>query len=85
MKQLFAVILFVLAVPFSAMAEEEKGFWASLVPDNSSAIEFVESSKSFFGQLFKDTKDTGSDLIEGGKNIIESTGDKVKSLTGNDE
>lgn len=85
MKKLIALLVICFWMPFSAMAEEEgakkKGFWASLVPDNSSAIEFVDQSKSFFGKLFEDTKDTGKTLLDGGKSIIDTTADKVKDIT----
>ena len=89
MKKLIALIFVCLWMPLAAVAQEDgtqkKGFWESLVPDNSSAIEFVDQSKNFFGQLFEDTKDTGKVLLDGGKSIIGSTADKVKEITTGDE
>ena len=81
MKTYLMAILIVLATSSVAKAEEKKGFWASLVPDNSSALSIVEGGKSFLGQLLEDSKDTGKALIDGGKNVIENTGDTIKSLT----
>lgn len=81
MKSWLAIIVLIITIPLSAKAEESKGFWASLVPDNSSALTFVDSSKSFFGQLFEDTKSTGKALIDTGKNVIDGTGDTIKSIT----
>lgn len=85
MKSWIAIIFISVMVPFTAHAEEEKGFWASLVPDNSSAIGFVESGKAFFGQLFEDGKDTGKVMIDTGKELIDSTGETIKSITSGDE
>ena len=88
MKKFVALLFVCLWMPLSALAEEdvakEKGFWESLVPDNSSAIEFVDKSKVFFGQLFDDTKDTGKTLIDGGKSLIDTTTEKVKDITSGD-
>ena len=84
MKSLLAIILTVLFLPSASFAQESKSFWAKLVPDNSSALDFVDDSKAFFGQLFEDGKDTGSAIIESGKNVIDKTGDTIKSLTGSD-
>lgn len=81
MKTYLMAIFIVLATSSVAKAEEKKGFWASLVPDNSSALSIVEGGKSFLGQLLEDSKDTGKALIDGGKNVIENTGDTIKSLT----
>ena len=81
MKTYLMAIFIVLATSSLAKAEEKKGFWASLVPDNSSALSIVEGGKNFFGQLLEDSKDTGKALIDGGKNVIENTGDTIKSLT----
>ena len=81
MKTYLMAIFIVLATSSLAKAEEKKGFWASLVPDNSSALSIVEGGKSFLGQLLEDSKDTGKALIDGGKNVIENTGDTIKSLT----
>lgn len=81
MKTYLMAIFIVLATSSMAKAEEKKGFWASLVPDNSSALSIVEGGKSFLGQLLEDSKDTGKALIDGGKNVIENTGDTIKSLT----
>ena len=81
MKHWLAILLFTLCLPVSALAEEKKSFWAKLVPDNSSAFEFVDNGKAFFGQLFDDGKKTGKTLIDGGKNLIEDTTDTIKSLT----
>ena len=84
MKQWLTIILFTISVPVTAVAEEKKSFWAKLVPDNSSAFEFVDNGKAFFGQLFEDSKDTGKKLIDGGKNVIDDTADTIKSLTSDD-
>ena len=81
MKTYLMAIFIVLATSSVAKAEEKKGFWASLVPDNSSALSIVEGGKSFLGQLLEDSKDTGKAIIDGGKNVIENTGDTIKSLT----
>lgn len=81
MKTYLMAIFIVLATSSLAKAEEKKGFWASLVPDNSSALAIVEGGKNFLGQLLEDSKDTGKALIDGGKNVIENTGDTIKSLT----
>lgn len=81
MKTYLMAIFIVLATSSMAKAEEKKGFWASLVPDNSSALSIVEGGKNFLGQLLEDSKDTGKALIDGGKNVIENTGDTIKSLT----
>lgn len=81
MKTYLMAIFIVLATSSLAKAEEKKGFWASLVPDNSSALSIVEGGKNFLGQLLEDSKDTGKALIDGGKNVIENTGDTIKSLT----
>ena len=81
MKTYLMAIFIVLATSSLAKAEEKKGFWASLVPDNSSALSIVEGGKSFLGQLLEDSKDTGKAIIDGGKNVIENTGDTIKSLT----
>ena len=81
MKTYLMAIFIVLATSSFAKAEEKKGFWASLVPDNSSALSIVEGGKNFLGQLLEDSKDTGKALIDGGKNVIENTGDTIKSLT----
>lgn len=85
MKNWLAVFIIAMCLPLSAQAEEEKGFWASLVPDNSSALTIMEDGKAFFGQLFEDSKDTGKVIIEGGKNIVTGTGDVIKSITSSDE
>ena len=85
MKSSLAIMFVVMCVPLSANAEETKGFWASLVPDNSSAFTFVETSKSFFGQLFEDGKTTGKDLMDGGKDLIDTTGDTIKSITSTED
>ena len=81
MKTYLMAIFIVLATSSLAKAEEKKGFWASLVPDNSSALSIVEGGKNFLGQLLEDSKDTGKALIDGGKNVIENTSDTIKSLT----
>ena len=85
MKKIIAMLFICLCLPLSAMAADEttkeKGFWESLVPDNSSAIGIVDKGKSFFGQLFQDTKDTGKTLLDNGKSIVNSTTDKVKDIT----
>lgn len=81
MKTYLMAIFIVLATSSLAKTEEKKGFWASLVPDNSSALSIVEGGKNFLGQLLEDSKDTGKALIDGGKNVIENTGDTIKSLT----
>ena len=85
MKKFIAVLCVCFWMPLAAFADEngtqKKGFWASLVPDNSSAIEFVDQSKTFFGKLFEDTKDTGKTILDGGKSIIDTTADKVKDIT----
>ena len=81
MKTYLMAIFIVLATSSLAKAEEKKGFWASLVPDNSSALSIVEGGKNFLGQLLEDSKDTGKALIDGGKKVIENTGDTIKSLT----
>ena len=79
-------ILFIAAMllPMHASAEEKKSFWAKLVPDNSSAFDFVDDGKAFFGQLLEDSKETGKALITTGKNAIDSTGETLKSLTKGD-
>lgn len=81
MKSYLIAIFIGLATVTAAKAEEKKGFWASLVPDNSSALTIVEGSKDFLGQLLEDSKKTGKALIDGGKDVIENTGDTIKSLT----
>lgn len=81
MKASLVAIFIVIASSAMTKAEEKKGFWASLVPDNSSAIGIVEGGKSFLGQLLEDGKDTGKIIIDGGRNMIESTGETIKSLT----
>ena len=85
MKKFIVMLSVCLWLPLSAMAADEdtkkKGFWESLVPDNSSAITIVNKGKSFFGQLFEDTKDTGKTLLDGGKSIVNTTTDKVKDIT----
>ena len=85
MKNWLAVFIIAMCLPLSAKAEEEKGFWASLVPDNSSALTIMEDGKAFFAQLFEDGKDTGKVIIEGGKNIVTGTGDVIKSIISSDE
>ena len=77
-----SIILF--ALSGTAQADEKKGFWASLVPDNSSALDFVDTGKSFFGQLFEDSKNTGKSLFNSGKTMIENTGETIKSLAGDE-
>lgn len=84
MRAYLLAIFIVIAASSMAKAEEKKGFWASLVPDNSSALKFVEGGKSFLGQLFEDGKDTGKVIIDTGKDMIESTGETIKSLTNGD-
>ena len=79
-----AVFVLAMSLPMVAHAEEKKSFWAKLVPDNSSAFDFVDDGKTFFGQLFEDTKQTGKALIDGGKDVLEGTGDTIKSLTSGD-
>ena len=59
----------------------EKGFWASFVPDNSSAVKVIGAGKDFFGQLFTDTADTGKVLLNKGKEMIDATGETIKSVT----
>ena len=81
MRAYLLAIFIVIATSTMAKAEEKKGFWASLVPDNSSALTIVEGGKSFFGQLFEDGKDTGKVILNTGKDVIESTGETIKSLT----
>jgi len=76
-----AVFILTMSLPMSASAEEKKSFWAKLVPDNSSAFDFVDNGKTFFGQLFADSKKTGKALINSGKDVVEGTGDTIKSLT----
>ena len=85
MKSLFVAMVIAICLPASVKAEETKGFWASLVPDNSSALGFVENTKSFFGQFFEDSKNTGKTLIDGGIDVIDATGDTIKSITKSDE
>lgn len=81
MKSKLAILAVVIFMPFAALAEEEtkKGFWASLVPDNNTV---VETGKTIFGQIFRDTRDTGKVILEGGKSVITSTGEKIKDLAG---
>lgn len=84
MKSWFAIFITAIFLPSAALAEESKSFWAKLLPDNSSALDFVDDGKAFLGQLLKDGKDTGQTLIESGKGIIDKTGETIKSLTGAD-
>ena len=77
-------LLFALSMPMSANAEETKSFWAKLVPDNSTALDFVDNGKAFFGQLFEDGKQTGKALINTGKDVIDGTGETIKSITTGD-
>ena len=84
MKQWLAILTITLALPSAALAEEKKSFWAKLVPDNSSALEFIDGGKEFAGQLFEDTKSTGQSLFSGGMNLIKKTGDTIKSLGGDE-
>ena len=83
-KLSYAVFVLAMSLPMSVSAQEKKSFWAKLVPDNSTALDFVDNSKTFFGQLFEDTKQTGKALIDGGKDVISDTGDTIKSLTSGD-
>lgn len=84
MKSWIAIILIVTALPVAASAEEKKSFWAKLLPDNSSALTVVDDGKAFFGQLFEDSKQTGKAIVDTGKNVIDSTGKTIKSLTTGD-
>lgn len=81
MKNWLAIALIALIIPVAAQAEEKKSFWAKLVPDNSSALDFLDNTKTFAGNLFEDTKETGKALLNGGMGIIENTGETIKSLT----
>lgn len=81
-KQFVMAAIICLALPTAAIAQEEKkGFWASLVPDNSSAVKVIGAGKDFFGQLFTDTADTGKVLLNKGKEMIDATGETIKSVT----
>lgn len=80
MKSLAAIFFLALALSAPAKAEETKSFWAKLVPDNSSALTLMDNSKSFLGQLLDDTKKTGKGLIDGGMDLINETGETIKSL-----
>ena len=80
MKSLAAIFFLSLTLSVPAKAEETKSFWAKLVPDNSSALTLMDNGKSFFGQLFDDTKKTGKSLIDGGMDLINETGETIKSL-----
>lgn len=79
-----AAFILAMSLPINASAEEKKSFWAKLVPDNSSAFDFVDNGKTFFGQLFEDSKKTGKALINSGKDVVEGTSDTIKSLTTGD-
>lgn len=79
-----AAFILAMSLPINASAEEKKSFWAKLVPDNSSAFDFVDNGKTFFGQLFEDSKKTGKSLINSGKDVVEGTSDTIKSLTTGD-
>lgn len=80
MKSLAAIFFLALALSAPAKAEETKSFWAKLVPDNSSALTLMDNSKSFLGQLLDDTQKTGKSLIDGGMDLINETGETIKSL-----
>ena len=81
-RQFVMTVIICLALPSTAIAQEEKkGFWASLVPDNSSAVKVVGAGKDFFAQLFTDTADTGKVLLNKGKEMIDATGETIKSVT----
>ena len=80
MKSLAVIFFLALALSAPAKAEETKSFWAKLVPDNSSALTLMDNSKSFLGQLLDDTKKTGKSLIDGGMDLINETGETIKSL-----
>lgn len=84
MKHWVAIFIIAISLPVSASAEENKSFWAKLVPDNSSALDVVDKSKAFFNNLLSDTKQTGKALIEGGKDVLEYTDDTLNSLTKDD-
>ncbi|MGC6517688.1 MAG: hypothetical protein ACON49_06635 [Candidatus Puniceispirillaceae bacterium] len=85
MKYFMSICIIAFLLPANARAEESKGFWASLVPDNSSALGFVDNTKTFFGQLFEDSKATGKAIIDTGADVVEETGNTIKSLTTGDE
>ena len=71
-EKLTRVFIIAMCLPLSAQAEEEKGFWASLVPDRYISL-ISWKMGSLFCQLFGG-KDTGKVVIEGYKNIVTGTG-----------
>lgn len=81
MKNWLAIALIALTIPVAAQAEETKSFWAKLVPDNSSALNFLDDTKTFAGNLLGDTKETGKALFNGGMGLLQETGETIKLLT----